>query len=113
LPRDHYVRVDSNDYSVHPAAIGQRIEIVTDLARVQVFNTGRPVAEHARVWARHQSITDPAHLAAAKAMRRDRIAVVRPESQAEVEIRRLGDYDDALGLDATGPDRLELEGGAA
>jgi hypothetical protein len=22
LPRDHYVRIDSNDYSVHPSAVG-------------------------------------------------------------------------------------------
>jgi transposase len=102
LPRDHYVRVDSNDYSVHPAAIGQRIEVVTDLARVRVFHGGRVVAEHPRAWARHQSITDPAHAAAAKAMRRERIAVVRPQPQAEVEIRRLRDYDDALGLDTEG-----------
>ena len=25
LPRDHYVRLDSNDYSVHPAVIGRRV----------------------------------------------------------------------------------------
>jgi hypothetical protein len=25
LPRDHYVRLDSNDYSVHPAAVGRRV----------------------------------------------------------------------------------------
>jgi transposase len=103
LPRDHYVRVDSNDYSVHPAVVGQRIEVVADLARVRVFSGGRVVAEHPRVWARHQSVTDPVHLAAAKALRRERIAVVRPEPQAEVEIRRLGDYDEVLGT----------EGGAA
>ena len=24
LPRDHYIRLDSNDYSVHPAVIGRR-----------------------------------------------------------------------------------------
>jgi transposase len=34
LPRDHYVRLDSNDYSVHPGAIGRRIEIGADLERV-------------------------------------------------------------------------------
>jgi transposase len=26
LPRDHYVRLDANDYSVHPAVIGRRVE---------------------------------------------------------------------------------------
>jgi hypothetical protein len=24
LPHDHYVRLDGNDYSVHPAVIGRR-----------------------------------------------------------------------------------------
>ena len=41
LARDHYVRLDSNDYSVHPAVIGRRIEVVADLDRVQVFCEGR------------------------------------------------------------------------
>jgi hypothetical protein len=31
LPRDHYVRLDSNDYSVHPSVIGRRVEIVAGL----------------------------------------------------------------------------------
>ena len=66
LARDHYVRLDSNDYSVHPAVIGRRIEVVADLDRVRVFCDGRVVADHERVWAWHQTITDPEHLAAAK-----------------------------------------------
>ena len=35
LPRDHYLRLDGNDYSVHPAAIGRRVELRADLDRVQ------------------------------------------------------------------------------
>ena len=31
LPRDHYLRLDSNDYSVHPTAIGRRVELRADL----------------------------------------------------------------------------------
>jgi hypothetical protein len=27
LPRDYYVRLDANDYSVHPAAVGRRIQV--------------------------------------------------------------------------------------
>ena len=27
LPRDHYVRLDSNDYSVHPSVIGRKVEV--------------------------------------------------------------------------------------
>ena len=31
LPRDHYVRLDGNDYSVHPSAVGRRIVVTADL----------------------------------------------------------------------------------
>ena len=67
--RDYYVRLDGNDYSVDPAVIGRRIEITADLARVKVTCDGRVVADHERIWARHQTLTDPAHLAAAAALR--------------------------------------------
>jgi transposase len=102
LARDHYIRLDSNDYSVHPAVIGRRIEVVADLARVRVFCGGRPVAEHDRVWAWHQTISDPEHVEAAKVLRRNRIGVVRPAAEPEVEVRCLADYDTALGLDTEG-----------
>jgi hypothetical protein len=102
LARDHYIRLDSNDYSVHPAVIGRRIEVVADLARVRVFCGGKPVAEHDRVWAWHQTISDPEHVEAAKVLRRNRIGVVRPAAQPEVEVRCLADYDTALGLDSEG-----------
>jgi transposase len=98
LARDHYIRLDSNDYSVHPAVIGRRVETVANLSRVQVFCDGRLVADHARVWARHQAISDPAHVAAAKALRRERVGVLRPVPEPEVEQRRLTDYDAALGI---------------
>ena len=63
---------------------------------------GRVVADHERIWAWHQTITDPGHLAAAKALCRDRITVVRPPREAEVQIRSLADYDTALGLSPDG-----------
>ena len=34
------MRLDSNDYSVHPAVIGRRIEVLADLDRIQVFCEG-------------------------------------------------------------------------
>jgi transposase len=102
LPLDFYVRLDSNDYSVHPAVIGRRIEVHADLGRVRAYCEGRLVADHPRVWARHQSLTLPEHEQAAKQLRRDRIGLVRPVgpvgTEPEVETRRLGDYDTALGL---------------
>jgi transposase len=99
LPRDYYVRLDSNDYSVDPAVIGQRIEVVADLDRVRAFCGGKQVADHERIWARHQTLTDPAHWAAAQALRRQRLAVVARPAEPEVQIRCLADYDTALGLD--------------
>jgi transposase len=99
LARDHYIRLDSSDYSVHPSVIGRRIEVAADLQRVRVHCDGRLVADHERIWAKHQTITDPAHLAAARALRRDRLEIVRPPREADVEIRCLADYDAALGLD--------------
>jgi transposase len=102
LARDHYIRLDSNDYSVHPAVIGRRVEVIADLDRVRVFCDGRPVADHERVWAWHQTISDAEHLAAATGLRRNRIGLVRPVPEPEVEIRCLADYDVALGLDDGG-----------
>jgi transposase len=106
LPRDHYVRLDSNDYSVHPAVVGRRIEVIADLERVRVLCEGRIVADHERVWAWHQTITDQDHLDAANRLRRDRDRLLRPvrdttreNEPIAVEERRLTDYDTALGID--------------
>ena len=97
LARDYYIRLDSNDYSVHPAVIGRRIEITADLRLVTVRCEGRVVASHDRVWAKHQTITDRAHLAAARALARDRVSLLPPPREAEVQVRCLADYDLALG----------------
>jgi transposase len=102
LPRDHYVRLDANDYSVHPAAVGRRVEVDADLERVRAWCDGRPVADHQRCWARHQTLSDPAHLAAATQLRRQRAAVTAGRAEAEVQLRCLADYDAAFGLEGEG-----------
>ena len=98
LGRDYYVRLDSSDYSVDPAVIGRFVDVTADLARVEVRHEGRLVAAHDRVWARGMTITDPAHVAAAKVLRelfqRPRPAPDPHESLA----RDLADYDRAFGL---------------
>jgi transposase len=102
LPRDHYVRLDSNDYSVHPAAIGRRVQVGADLDRVWVACDGRLVADHGRCWARHQTLSDPVHLQAAVQLRHDRAVVGATNTRRddeEVELRCLADYDAAFGLD--------------
>ncbi|MHA6779638.1 IS21 family transposase [Pseudonocardia saturnea] len=99
LPRDHYVRLDANDYSVHPGAVGRRVTVVADLEQVRVFCDAVEVARHQRCWARHQSITDPAHAAAAAELRAARRLGVVPTASTEVEQRSLTDYDRMFGLD--------------
>jgi transposase len=100
LPRDHYVRLDGNDYSVHPEAVGRRIEVTADLDRVRVACEGRVVGDHARVWARHQTLTDPAHRAAGTRLRAEHAATAGAAKPCanEVEERALTDYDTAFGL---------------
>ena len=102
LARDHYVRLDSNDYSVHPAVIGRRVEVIADLARVRVLCAGQVAADHERAWAWHQTITDPEHHAAAKALRRQRAGVLRSVPVPQVEQRSLAAYDAVLGTGADG-----------
>jgi len=77
--------------------IGRRIEVTAGLDRMRVLCDGKVVADHDRVWARHQTI--PEHVAAARLLRRDRIGVIRPAREPEVEQRSLADYDAALGID--------------
>src|SRR6266581_1504307 len=36
LPRDHYVRIDTCDYSVDPAVIGRMVAVRADLEQVRV-----------------------------------------------------------------------------
>jgi hypothetical protein len=102
LARDHYIRLDGNDYSVHPAVIGRRVEVLADLARVRVFCEGKLVADDHRLWANHQTVSDPEHVAAATLLRRDRIGLIRPAPEPEVAQRCLADYDTALGIDDGG-----------
>jgi transposase len=104
LARDHYVRLDSNDYSVHPGVIGRQIEVVADLERVRVFSGGQCVADHERIWAHHQTISDPAHVAAAGALRGVHRAIMgsgAPDPE-QVELRALADYDAVFGIDGEG-----------
>ncbi len=98
LGRDYYVRVDSNDYSVDPAVIGRFVDVHADLDRVEVHHDGRLVAGHDRVWARGQTITDPAHVAAAKVLR-EQFQRPRPAPDPHDDLARdLADYDRAFGL---------------
>jgi transposase len=101
LPADHWVRVDTNDYSVHPRAIGRRVEVRVSLEEVVVTCGSDVVARHERVLAKHVTVTDPAHDAARRAraaLARLPVADPKPHGEVEVEERDLGVYDRALGV---------------
>ena len=96
LGRDHWVRIGTCDYSVHPRAIGRRVEIRMDLDEVVVACAGEEVARHPRSWARHRTLTDPAHELARKVMRAFAAAVA--DDDHDVEVRDLSIYDRATGV---------------
>jgi transposase len=97
LGRDYYVRLDASDYSVDPAVIGRLVEVRADLDRVRARTDRHVVADHARVWARGITVTDPAHAQAARRLRQE---FHQPRSQRPAGdlTRDLADYDRAFGL---------------
>lgn len=97
LGRDYYVRIAGNDYSVDPAAIGRMVAARADLDRVQMMLDGRLVGEHPRVWARGLTVTDTAHVAAARQLRHQ-FQQSRPRPVADDLMRDLADYDKAFGI---------------
>src|SRR5438105_6365504 len=96
LPRDHYVRVDTNDYSVNPRFVARRIEVRVSLEEVVVTCAGTEVARHRRCLARHQSLLHPDHARALRAMRAE--AVLTSAFAAAVEERDLSVYDRIEGV---------------
>jgi transposase len=87
VPPDPYLRVDTNDYSLDPALVGRRVEVRVDQRQIlaAALDTGEVVCQHARVFAKHRTITALAH---ARALRDTR----RP-AEAQVEVRPLARYD--------------------
>ena len=94
LGRDHWVRADTCDYSVHPRAIGRKVELRLDLEHLTVTCGGDVVARHPRSWARNDEITDPAHDRARRLLQSP-----QPSTDAdEVEVRDLCVYDRVTGV---------------
>jgi hypothetical protein len=99
LGRDHYVRYGTCDYSIHPKAIGRRIQVRADLEWVTATLDGEEVARHRRSLVPHQTLTDPAHGRARRQMREEQEATpAAPAADIEVEERDLATYDEALGV---------------
>ncbi|MEZ5379665.1 MAG: IS21 family transposase [Acidimicrobiales bacterium] len=93
LPRDHYVRVDTNDYSVNPRFVGRRVNVAVTLDEVIVTCDQTVIARHRRCLASHQSILAAEHSRILGRMRAEAAAVVAAPVDAGVEERDLAVYD--------------------
>jgi transposase len=95
LPRDHYIRFETNDYSVNPRFVGRRVEVRVSLDTVVVTCDGTVVAEHRRCLAKHQVLLHPDHARVLRAMRAE--SMLTNAFAATVEERDLSVYDRAVG----------------
>jgi transposase len=96
LPRDHYVRVTTNDYSVNPRFVGRRVEVKVTLDEVVATCEGTEVARHRRCLAKHQTLLQAEHARVLRAMRAE--ARAAETLAGEVEVRDLSVYDRIAGV---------------
>ncbi|HEX6476441.1 MAG TPA: IS21 family transposase [Acidimicrobiales bacterium] len=100
VPRDHYLRFETNDYSINPRFVGRRVEVRAGLESVLVTCESTVVAEHRRCLARNQVILHPDHARTLRLMRTESAASnVFAAAMAEVEERDLAIYDRAVGAE--------------
>lgn len=92
LPRDHYVRVESNDYSVDPRYVGRRVEVAVTLEEVVVNCQGIEIARHRRFLGKHQTLLAVSHARALRRMREEAETAVAA-TDTDVEERDLTVYD--------------------
>ena len=87
VPPDPHLRVDTNDYSLDPALVGRRVEVSVDQRTVMAvaLDTGELACRHARVFARHRTITALDHARA--------LHTRNQPARTPVEIRPLARYD--------------------
>jgi hypothetical protein len=90
---DPHLRVDTNDYSLDPALVGRRVEVIVDQRTVTAIalDSGELACRHARVFARHRTITALEHARAIRATR-GRDNSIEPL----VEVRSLERYDQLI-----------------
>ena len=88
VPPDPHLRVDTNDYSLDPVLVGRRVEVIVDQRHVTAvcLDTGEVACRHARVFARHRTVTALEHARALKVGR-------GVPAETPVEVRSLERYD--------------------
>lgn len=91
VPPDPHLRIDTNDYSLDPGLVGRRVEVIVEQRTVTAvaLDTGELACRHARVFARHRTITALEHARALKAGR-------DVPAGTSVEVRPLARYDQLI-----------------
>jgi hypothetical protein len=91
VPQQPYLRFDTNDYSLDPRLAGRRIEVRVSQGEITAvgLDTGELCCRHRRCFARHLTLTDPAHQRELDRQRAGR----RRGIDVEVELRPLTRYD--------------------
>jgi transposase len=91
VPPDPHLRFDTNDYSLDPSLVGRRVEVRIDQRSVTAvaLDTGEIACRHARVFARHCTITALEHARALKSTR-------RAPAETAVQVRPLDVYDQLI-----------------
>ena len=91
VPPDPYLRLDTNDYSLHPGLAGRRVEVRVSQREVLAvaLDTGELACRHERLFARHRTVTALEHARALRQLRGGR-------KEPEVEIRPLARYDQLI-----------------
>ena len=86
-----YLRWDTNDYSLDPRFAGRRVEVLIGQREIAAIalDSGEVAARHRRSFAKHLTLTDPAHQRALDELRGER----RRPKEPEVESRPLARYD--------------------
>jgi transposase len=109
LPRDYYVRIASNDYSIDPRYIGRWVDVTATAESVVATVDGQVVTVHDRYWGNRATITNPEHVQIAKDLR-NTFNEQKRRNQARnmnrfhadghaVALRALPDYDELFGVD--------------
>jgi transposase len=68
--KTHYIRFDTNDYSIPHTAVGRELMVAASDTTVRILEGAAEIARHVRCWDRGQVIDDPAHKEALLAFRR-------------------------------------------
>jgi hypothetical protein len=89
VPRQPYLRWDTNDYSLDPQLADRRVEVRIGQAEITAvaLDTGELAARHRRSFAKGLTFTDPGHQAELERLRGER------RREPEVELRPLARYD--------------------